>query len=65
METLLTIAVASAELGISYKTLYRWVATKGAIPFEKIGDYLITIKRSDFDRFAADYKEGKYDRWKR
>ena len=62
-ETLVTIPVMARELGIAYQTAHRWISEKKAIPSEKLGDKLIVVKRSDFDRFAVDYRAGKYARW--
>jgi hypothetical protein len=63
IETLVTIPVIARELGIAYQTAYRWVAVQKAVPSEKLGDKLIVVKQSDFEKFAADYRAGKYARW--
>ena len=60
--TLITIPAIPDELGIAYQTAYRWVVDKNVVPSEFIGK-LRVVKREDFERFAADYKAGRYDRW--
>lgn len=63
-DTYLTIRVMADELGIAYQTAYRWVATVKAVPSEFFGSVL-AVRRSDFEKFAADYRAGKYERWAR
>lgn len=61
MNALLTIRAVAERLLIAYPTAYRWVA-KGAIPSQRIGDILV-VTESDFEKFATDYRAGKYERW--
>jgi hypothetical protein len=62
--TLITIPAIAVELDIAYQTAYRWVVDKQVVPSEFIGN-LRVVKREDFERFAADYRAGKYERWPR
>lgn len=56
--TLITIPAIAVELGIAYQ----WVVDKNVVPSEFIGN-LRVVKREDFERFATDYRAGRYDRW--
>jgi hypothetical protein len=63
MGTLLSVAAVAAEIGIAYQTAYRWIVTKDAVPSEIVGKNTHAVRREDFEKFAADYKAGRYDRW--
>lgn len=62
---LMTIPAIAHELGIAYQTAHRWIAEKTVIPSQKLGEKLIVVDRRDFEKFAADYRAGKYERWSR
>ena len=56
--------MVAQELGIAYETAYKWIATRAVVPSELLGTIRV-VRREDFERFAADYRSGKYERWQR
>jgi excisionase family DNA binding protein len=55
-ERFLRLEEAAKRLGVSKKTLWRWV-TKGNLPAYRLGEKLIFVKESDLKGLMSPYRK--------